>query len=486
MPSGGVMSIGDDPKLQLMADDEIKAVIDTAHSLGMKVAAHAHGKQAIDHTIALGVDSIEHGTYADAESYKLFKAHGTYFVPTMLVGAKVYEHAKTHPEDLNPSTAEKALPVVPLHAARTCTTPMRAGVKIAFGTDTFGMSAHGENAQEFALLVQAGMPPMEAIKAATWNAADLIGDTAGHRLGPGRPLRRHHRRRRRSAAGRDRAGARALRDEGRRGLQGRGQAGDPMTALASFIRGLPKAELHLHIEGSLEPEQMFEFAEAQRGRPALRLGRGGARGLRLLQPAGLPRHLLPGRRRAADRGGFPRPGAWPISGGWRPTAAGMWRCSSIPRPTPTAACPSASRPMACWRAWRRRSTISGITSKLILCFLRHLDEDAAFATLRAAEPWLDRIAGVGLDSSEVGHPPSKFARVFAAARERGLKLVAHAGEEGPPAYVWEALDLLHVDRIDHGNRALEDPALVAAAGGGGHDADRLPAVEPEALRGATT
>jgi len=102
----------------------------------------------------------------------------------------------------------------------------------------------------------------------------------------------------------------------------------------------------------------------------------------------------------------------------------------------------------------------GVTSKVILCFLRHLDEDAAFATLRAAEPWLDRIAGVGLDSSELGRPPALFARVFQAARERGLKVVAHAGEEGPPAYVWEALDLLHVDRIDHGNRALEDEALI--------------------------
>ncbi|MEZ5938476.1 MAG: adenosine deaminase [Hyphomonadaceae bacterium] len=101
----------------------------------------------------------------------------------------------------------------------------------------------------------------------------------------------------------------------------------------------------------------------------------------------------------------------------------------------------------------------GITSKLIMCFLRHLDEDSAFATLRSAEPWLDRIAGVGLDSSEVGHPPSKFARVFQAARERGLRLCAHAGEEGPPAYVWEALDVLGVDRIDHGNRALEDESL---------------------------
>jgi adenosine deaminase len=90
-----------------------------------------------------------------------------------------------------------------------------------------------------------------------------------------------------------------------------------------------------------------------------------------------------------------------------------------------------------------------------------LDEDAAFACWREAQKWLGRIAGVGLDSSELGHPPEKFARVFGAARDAGLKLVAHAGEEGPPDYVWQALDVLRVDRLDHGNRALEDPALVA-------------------------
>ncbi|QUD88316.1 metal-dependent hydrolase family protein [Phenylobacterium montanum] len=174
MPSGGVMSIGDDPKLQLMTDDEIKAVIDTAHSLGMKVAAHAHGEAAINHTIELGVDSIEHGSYADDASYKLFKAHGTYLVPTMLVGARVYEHAKTHPEDLNPSTAAKALAVAPM-LQKNLHDAYQAGVKIAFGTDTFGMSNHGENAQEFAIMVRAGMPPAEAIWAATHNAADLIG-----------------------------------------------------------------------------------------------------------------------------------------------------------------------------------------------------------------------------------------------------------------------------------------------------------------------
>ena len=102
----------------------------------------------------------------------------------------------------------------------------------------------------------------------------------------------------------------------------------------------------------------------------------------------------------------------------------------------------------------------GITFRLIMCFLRHKSEDDAFATLEQATPYLDRIHGVGLDSSELGHPPSKFARVFARARALGLHVTAHAGEEGPPEYVREALDLLKVERIDHGNRALEDPALV--------------------------
>ena len=102
----------------------------------------------------------------------------------------------------------------------------------------------------------------------------------------------------------------------------------------------------------------------------------------------------------------------------------------------------------------------GITSRLIMCFLRHLDETSAFATLQFAEPYLDRITGVGLDSSELGHPPALFQRVFESAEKLGLKRVAHAGEEGPPEYVYEALDLLNVDRIDHGNRSLEDKALV--------------------------
>lgn len=102
----------------------------------------------------------------------------------------------------------------------------------------------------------------------------------------------------------------------------------------------------------------------------------------------------------------------------------------------------------------------GITTRLIMCFLRDETAESALATFESARPYLDRITAVGLDSAEVGHPPSKFREVYALAREAGLKCVAHAGEEGPPAYVWEALDILGVDRIDHGVRCLEDETLV--------------------------
>ena len=175
MPSGGVLSINDDPNQQLMTDEEIRTVIETAHALGLKVAAHAHGKQAIDHTVMLGVDSIEHGSFADAESYKLMKQHGTYLVPTMLVAQTVVDIAKAHPEQLNPSSAAKALAVAPRIRANLGAA-YRAGVKIAFGTDQ-GLAPHGTNAKEFALMVDAGMSPIDAIWAATHNAADLIGDS---------------------------------------------------------------------------------------------------------------------------------------------------------------------------------------------------------------------------------------------------------------------------------------------------------------------
>jgi adenosine deaminase len=103
----------------------------------------------------------------------------------------------------------------------------------------------------------------------------------------------------------------------------------------------------------------------------------------------------------------------------------------------------------------------GISASLILCFLRHLSEREAFECLEQALPLRDKLLGIGLASSEVGHPPEKFAKVFARCKELGFRLVAHAGEEGPPAYIWSALDVLKVERIDHGVQALKDPALVA-------------------------
>ena len=112
------------------------------------------------------------------------------------------------------------------------------------------------------------------------------------------------------------------------------------------------------------------------------------------------------------------------------------------------------------RACQQAQARFGLSATLILCFLRHLSEEAAIATLEQALPWRQHFIGVGLDSSERGHPPEKFARVFARCRELGLRLVAHAGEEGPPAYIESALDVLKVERIDHGVRCVESPALV--------------------------
>jgi imidazolonepropionase-like amidohydrolase len=176
MPSGGVLSVNDDPNLQLMSDAEIKAVVDTAHALGMKVAAHIHGRGAIEHALMMGVDSVEHGSYAGPESHVLFKKNGSYLVPTLLIAQRVYEIAKAHPEQLPPSSAPKALAIAP-HLQQNLAAAYKAGVKVAFGTDQT-LVPHGENAKEFALMVAAGMTPNDAILAATRNAADLIGAQA--------------------------------------------------------------------------------------------------------------------------------------------------------------------------------------------------------------------------------------------------------------------------------------------------------------------
>ena len=176
--TGGVLSIGDSGDAQQFTDDEMQAIVEAAHLLGLKVAAHAHGKAGINAAIRAGVDSIEHGTYADAESFKLFKEHGTYLVPTIIAGKTVAEMA-TIPGHFHPTVQAKAATIGPL-IQDMFRQAYAAGVKIAFGTDS-GVSSHGENAREFGYMVEAGMPAAEAILAATRNAADLIG--AADRIG---------------------------------------------------------------------------------------------------------------------------------------------------------------------------------------------------------------------------------------------------------------------------------------------------------------
>lgn len=228
---------------------------------------------------------------------------------------------------------------------------------------------------------------------------------------------------------------------------------------AELIDRLPKAELHLHIEGSLEPELMFElaqrnaisipFASVEAVRKAYDFSNLQDfldiyyQGMGVLQTEQDFYDLTMAYLHRAKRDNvrhveiFFDPQGHTERGISFDTAIG-----------------------GILRALGDGESGLGISYRLIMCFLRHLDEESALATLAEADPWLDQITGVGLDSSEVGHPPSKFARVFAAAQAKGLKLVAHAGEEGPPEYVWEALDLLKIDRIDHGNRALEDGKLI--------------------------
>jgi adenosine deaminase len=232
-----------------------------------------------------------------------------------------------------------------------------------------------------------------------------------------------------------------------------------MSDLDPFIAGLPKAELHIHIEGSLEPELMFAlarrnkvaipFESVEAVRDAYQFSRlqdfldiyyQGAEVLRTEEDF-----------RDLALAYFDRAAADSV------THAEIF---FDPQTHTARGIPFGTVMAGLLAGMAEAEARHGLSAKLILCFLRHLDEADAFATLEAAEPWLDRIAAVGLDSSELGHPPEKFARVFAAAGALGLKRVAHAGEEGPPDYVVQALDLLAIDRLDHGNRALEDEALV--------------------------
>jgi adenosine deaminase len=231
-----------------------------------------------------------------------------------------------------------------------------------------------------------------------------------------------------------------------------------MSDLDTFIAGLPKAELHLHIEGSLEPELMFALAE--RNRVAIPFA--SVADVRAAYEFSNLQDFLDiyyaGANVLRTEEDFRDLAVAYFD---RAAADGVVHAEIFfdPQTHTDRGIPFGTVADGLLAGMVEAEAKHKLTSKLILCFLRHLDEEAAFATLKMAEPWLDQIIGVGLDSSELGHPPEKFARVFEAAGGLGLRRVAHAGEEGPPDYVWQALDVLKIDRLDHGNRSLEDPAL---------------------------
>jgi imidazolonepropionase-like amidohydrolase len=176
MPSGGIASTGDDPRQQLMTDEEMKVAVDTAHSLGLKVAAHIYPAGAIEAAVRAGVDSVEHGSFATDQTFALMKQHGTYLVPTLTVFDVFYAAARDHPELLTPGTAKKEL-ANDLLPKQNLPRALKSGVKIAYGTDL----GEGDHAMEFRLLTERGMSPMDAILTATRNGADLIG--ASDRIG---------------------------------------------------------------------------------------------------------------------------------------------------------------------------------------------------------------------------------------------------------------------------------------------------------------
>ena len=229
--------------------------------------------------------------------------------------------------------------------------------------------------------------------------------------------------------------------------------------LLSLLRAAPKAELHIHIEGSLEPELIFELAR----RNQIALPYADVETLRAAYAFTDLQSFLDvyyaGASVLITEDDFDAMG-WAYFE--RAARDNVVHCEIFFDPqTHTARGIDIGIVIrGLDRAARRAEAELGLSVRLILCFLRHLSEDDALATLEAALPYRDKFIGVGLDSSEMGHPPEKFERVFARARALGLRAVAHAGEEGPPAYIWSALDTLRVERIDHGVRCLEDPVLV--------------------------
>ena len=230
--------------------------------------------------------------------------------------------------------------------------------------------------------------------------------------------------------------------------------------LPDLLRAMPKTELHMHIEGSLEPELIFALAK----RNNVRLNYPSVEALREAYAFTDLQSFLDIYYAGASVLQQPQDFydmAWAYFE--RAKADNVVHAEIFFDPQTHTARKVSMRTVitGLHRACVDAQTKLGINSSLILCFLRHLSEDEAFETFEEAFPFRDMFIGVGLDSSERGHPPEKFERVFKRAAQLGFKLVAHAGEEGPPAYIWRALDVLHAQRIDHGVQAIHDEALMA-------------------------
>jgi len=229
--------------------------------------------------------------------------------------------------------------------------------------------------------------------------------------------------------------------------------------MKSFIAGLPKAELHLHIEGTFEPELMFKLAE----RNGITLPYESVEALHKAYDFNQLQDFLDiyyqGMNVLQTEQDF-----YDLTWAYleKVNAENVRHVEIFfdPQGHVDRGVAFETALNGIHSALQAGQDKFGITFGIIMCFLRHLDEDNAFKTLESALTHKDKIIGVGLDSSEMGHPPSKFEGVFAKAREEGFHIVAHAGEEGPPEYIYEALDLLKVERIDHGNTSMRDPALL--------------------------
>ena len=230
--------------------------------------------------------------------------------------------------------------------------------------------------------------------------------------------------------------------------------------LLSLLRTAPKAELHIHIEGSLEPELIFELAK----RNGITLPYADVEALRRAYAFTNLQTFLDvyyaGASVLITEDDFDAM-AWAYFERAARDNVVHTEIFFDPQTHTARGIDMGVVIRGLDKAAKRAEAELGVSVRLILCFLRHLSEEDALATFEAALPYRDKFVGVGLDSSEMGHPPEKFARVFALANAQGLHLVAHAGEEGPPAYIEQALDVLHVERIDHGVRCVEDPQLVA-------------------------